>query len=391
MELHNRFLDRAIDLCERTRDYPEGTRFRWTVEVFSCLLRWWENRRAADHQRLRECLKRGEIDVGARYLNGTELYSPEDVAWEAAELERLVELTGYRPATAIQNDVNGFPLAFARSLADAGVNTVMMGLNTTMGHSPAPRCSVFHWNLGDGRRMLVWNGWIYNRIKTFCHLDELADKFLDAAEAFLSGLPKDYPYDFAVTSATIGDNIGPFVNLPKQVRHFNEKSTGLQLRIATFAEFAAVLQNKVSGAPTHSGQWPDFWTFGAGSMPQLTGMVRRAQRRLRLVEQFRRHGWAHETGGTLTLDRARQALAYACEHTYDSHSSSGETCGSSDAIRQKAQIQVDAAVAESASMVLLRDHLTAMAADKPKTPISVLVANPHDLDLTIDYLTHPVA
>lgn len=387
LELHNRFLDRAILLCEHTRGFPEGSRFRWTVEVFSCVLRWWEQRGESARARLRECLERGEIDIGARYLNGTELYSPEDVAWEATELERMVALTGYRPASAIQNDVNGFPLAFARSLASAGVSTVMMGLNTTMGHSPFPRCSGFLWELGDDRRMLVWNGWIYNRIKTFCHLDELAEKFHGAADAFLASLPEGYPYDFAVTSATIGDNIGPFVSLPDQVRNFNERSGGLQLRIATFRGIAERLQRSGVPLPSHGGQWPDFWTFGEGSMPQLVGMVRRAQRRLRLVEQFRARGWADESGGTLDRDLARKALAYACEHTYDSHSSSGETCGSSDSLRQKAQVIHDAAVAESASMVLLRDHLTAMAADKPKQPVSVLLANPHDHALGLDYLT----
>jgi len=387
LELHNRFLDRAIDLCEQTRDYPEGARFRWTVEVFSSALHWWEQRGERDRRRLRACLERGEIDIGARYLNGTELYSPGDVAWEAAEFERLVAVTGYRPAIAIQNDVNGFPLAFARSLAAVGVKTVMMGLNTTMGHSPFPRCSAFNWDVGDGRALLVWNGWIYNRIKGYCHLDDLGEKFHAAANVFFGGLPKDYPYDFAMTSATIGDNIGPFVNLPEQVRRFNDRSDGLKLRLATFAEFAGVLRQAGSGLPTYNGQWPDFWTFGAGSMPQMIGMVRRAQRRLRLVERFREMGWANESGGTLTFERARRALAYACEHTYDSHSSCGEICGSPDALRQKAQIQVEAAVAESASMVLLRDHLSAMAAGKPKTPVSVLVANPHDHAMVFDYLS----
>lgn len=387
LELHDRFLDRAIGLCEQTRDCPEGARFRWTVEVFASALHWWEHRGTADHRRLRECLTRGEIAIGARYLNGTELYAPEDVAWEATQSARLARLTGLRPDVAVQNDVNGFPLAFARSLAAGGVTTLVMGLNTTMGHSPVPRCSAFRWDLGDGREWLVWNGWIYNRIKGYCHLDELGDMFHARVEAFLASLPPNYPYDFAVTSALIGDNTGPFVHLPEQVRRFNESSNTLQLRLATFAEFAATLRSQARDLPTYAGQWPDFWTFGAGSMPQWVGMVRRAQRRLRLVEQFRARGWANASGGSLTLDRARRATAHFCEHTYDSHSSSGELCGSSDSLRQKAQVHVDAATAETASMVLLRDHLAALAADRPQEPVSVLVANPHPHELTLDYVT----
>lgn len=387
LELHDRFLDRAIGLCEQTRDYPDGARFRWTVEVFAMVLHWWEHRPTAAHERLRECLRRGEIDIGARYLNGTELYAPEDIAWEMREFERLAGLTGCRPAAAIQNDVNGFPLAFATPLAAAGVKTVVMGLNTTMGHSPFPRCHAFRWQTGEGRELLVWNGWIYNRIKTFCHLDRLAEDLPARLAAFFGSLPAGYPHDFAMTSATMGDNIGPFPLLPEQVRRFNENHTGCRLRLATFAEFAQVLSACRGQLAVHAGHWPDFWTFGAGAMPQMVASLRRAQRRLRLVEQFRGLGWANETGGSLTLDRARRAVAFACEHTYDSHTSSGLQCGSSDALRQKAQLQVEAATAESAAMVLLRDHLAAMAAKLPPGPVRVLAANPHPWPLEIDYLS----
>lgn len=389
LELHDRFLDCAITLCEQTRGHAEGARFRWTVEVFFQVLHWWERRDEAARARLTECLRCGEIDIGGRYLNGTECYAPGDVEWELGEFQRLRELTGYAPDTALQNDVNGFPLAFASRLAAAGLNTIVMGLNTTMGHSPWRRCEAFRWNVGGGRELLVWNGWIYNRIKTFCHLDRMAAELPGKLDEFLGSLPADYPYDFAVTSATMGDNIGPFPSLPEQVRLFNEQNTGVRLCLATFSEFGKILaQSAVGKLPVYSGNWPDFWTFGAGAMPQMMASVRRAQRRLALVEKIRGLGWADESGGSLTMDAARRSLALACEHTYDSHSSGGSDSGSSDSLRQKAQIRVDASVAESTSMVLLRDHLTAMASTLPKNPVSVLAVNPHPWPLGLDYLTN---
>ena len=389
LELHDRFLDRAIELCEQTREHPEGARFRWTVEVYFSLFHWWDRRDERVRARLLECLRRGEIDIGGRYLNGTECYSPGDVAWEIAELGRLRELTGYRPETAIQNDVNGFPLAFASRLAEEGVKVLIIGLNTTMGHSPFRRCEAFRWNAGGGRELLVWNGWIYNRIKTFCHLDRMAAELPGKLEDFFASLPSDYPYNFAVTSATMGDNIGPFPSLPEQVRLFNEQNNGMRLCLATFSEFGKILARSVADKlPVYSGNWPDFWTFGAGAMPQMMASVRRAQRRLALVQQIRGLRWADESGGSLTMDAARRSLALACEHTYDSHCSSGLDSGSSDSLRQKAQIQVEASVAESASMVLLRDHLTAMAAPLPKEPASVLAVNPHPWPLGMDYLSN---
>lgn len=389
LELHDRFLDRAIALCEQTRDYPEGAGFRWTVEVFFQVFHWWERRDEVDHARLLECLLRGEIDMGGRYLNGTEGYSSGDVAWEICQLRRLRELTGYAPVAALQNDVNGFPLAFASRLAAEGVKAVVMGLNGTMGRSPFRRCEAFRWNVGEGRELLVWNGWIYNRLRTFLHLDRMAAELPGKLDAFLASLPEDYPYDFAVTSATMGDNVGPFASLPEQVRLFNEQNTRVRLCLATFADFAGILAaTDVPKLPVHSGNWPDFWTFGQGAMPQMMASVRRAQRRLRVVEKIRELGWADETGGSLTLDAARRSLALACEHTYDSHSSWGLESGSSDSLRQKAQIRIDAAVAESASMVLLRDHLAAIAAPLPKEPVSLLALNPDPWPVGMDYLSN---
>lgn len=102
IELHDRFLDCAIALCEQTRGHAEGARFRWTVEVFFQVLHWWERRGEGGRARLTECLRRGEIDIGGRYLNGTECYAPGDVEWEMGEFESLRELTGYTPDTALR-------------------------------------------------------------------------------------------------------------------------------------------------------------------------------------------------------------------------------------------------------------------------------------------------
>jgi alpha-mannosidase len=33
LELHRRFIDEALDIAERTADYPDDAKFRWTCEV----------------------------------------------------------------------------------------------------------------------------------------------------------------------------------------------------------------------------------------------------------------------------------------------------------------------------------------------------------------------
>ena len=51
MELHRRFIDEALDIAERTADYPDDSRFRWTCEVTGITLDWWKNAGSADRDR----------------------------------------------------------------------------------------------------------------------------------------------------------------------------------------------------------------------------------------------------------------------------------------------------------------------------------------------------
>ncbi|MFA6292364.1 MAG: hypothetical protein WC637_11310 [Victivallales bacterium] len=363
-ELHDRFLDQAIKLCNDTRDLPESSRFRWTIEVFATLEHWFENRNAKQMDELLEMMRAGRIDVGGRRFNGTFLSTREDFRWEldrAAAFSRKYEV----PVTnVIQNDVNGFPVACAEEMAARGMDGLLMGLNTTLGLSPFPRPAAFRWSLPSGKEISVYHGWIYNRLKSFIRLDSLAKELPAKLGAVLGSVPDDYPFDFLMMTATENDNVGPFPKLSEQVQLFNELGTGVELRIDTMSSFMKRIKDRKKELKSLAGDWPDPWVFGHGSHPQEIAVVRRAQRRLAAVEQIRNLGWANETGGTLSLDRARSELAVACEHTDGSHSSSGEP-DSYDTQRQWAQIRVNHWNAESISMGLLRDHLAAIAKQLP--------------------------
>ncbi len=379
-ELHDRFLDQAIRLCNDTRDLPEESRFRWTVEVFSTLEHWMENRNIKQVDELLELMRAGRIDVGGRRFNGTFLSTCEDFRWELDRTVAFSRKYGVPVANVMQNDVNGFPLACAEEMVSRGMDGLLMGLNTTMGFSPFPRPAAFRWSLPSGKEISVYHGWIYNRLKSFISLDRLAKELPAKLGAVLGGVPADYPFDFLMMTATENDNVGPFPKLSEQVRLFNEQKTGVELRIDTMTSFMGRIKERKKEMKSHAGDWPDPWVFGHGSHPQEVAVARRAQRRLAAVEQIRNLGWANMSGGTLTLDHARAELAVACEHTDGSHSSSGEP-DSYDTQRQWAQIRVNHWNAESISMGLLRDHMAAIGKQLPekiKEP-SVILVNPFDV------------
>jgi hypothetical protein len=380
-ELHDRFIDQAISLCNDIRDLPETSRFHWTIEVFVALEHWMENRNAKQIDELLELMRAGLIDVGARRFNGTFLSTREDFRWELDRAVAFSEKYGVPITNTMQNDVNGFPVACAEEMTARGMDGLLMGLNTTMGFSPFPRPAVFRWSLPSGKEISVYHGWIYNRLKSFISLDRLAKELPAKLGAVLGGVPADYPFDFLMMTATENDNVGPFPKLCEQVRLFNEMNTGVELRIDTMTSFMDRIKERRKEMKSLAGDWPDPWVFGHGSHPQEVAVARRAQRRLAAVEQIRKLGWANETGGTLTLDRARAELALACEHTEGSHSSSGEP-DSYDTQRQWAQIRVNHWNVDSISMGLLRDHLAAIAGKLPnrglENPRSVEEGKPGD-------------
>ena len=63
MELHRRFIDEALDIAERTADYPDDAKFRWTCEVTGGTMDWWVNAGNADRDRFLAAVKRGQIEV----------------------------------------------------------------------------------------------------------------------------------------------------------------------------------------------------------------------------------------------------------------------------------------------------------------------------------------
>jgi hypothetical protein len=389
-ELQDRFVDQAIALCEATAGLPPEARFHWTIEVFATLAHWWAHRDARWRERLLALMRAGRVAVGARRFNGTFLNDRLDIRWELEQAQSFARAHGVRIDTAFNNDVNGFSLGYAQEMVRHGVGGLVMGLNTTMGITPFPRPNAWRWIMPSGDPVLVWNGFIYNRLKSFLNADRLADELPGRLTAFVATYPEDYPFDFAMTNAVVDDNTGPLATLPEQVCRFNAAGHDLRLAIVTVSGFMERVRAAAAQVPEYKGDWNDAWSFYLGSFPQCVAAVRRAQRRLALVEGIRRRGWANEAGGSLTIDTARAEIAVAAEHTYGSHSASGEP-DSADTQRQWAQIGVSAWNAESMSMSLLRDHLAAVAASQPNpdSAVSALLINPTENSIAARLLYEP--
>ena len=81
-ELHNRYLDEAIEYCERTSSYPEGSRMKWTCEVTSVAQNWLKTASPQQVRRMRKLVANGQIGFGAMLFHWTALHQ-EDLLRES--------------------------------------------------------------------------------------------------------------------------------------------------------------------------------------------------------------------------------------------------------------------------------------------------------------------
>ena len=148
-DLQVRFLDAAIDACQR------NPHFRWTAEALLTVDDFWRSAAPERRQAFLRVVKSGQMDVMALPFNQAPFMNAlewrQALNWIPASLWRDLQ-----PRVAMQNDVNGFPRAGAMLVLDRGVRHLLMGINADSGGPPFERPTAFWWKMPDGRRMLVY-------------------------------------------------------------------------------------------------------------------------------------------------------------------------------------------------------------------------------------------
>ena len=159
-DMQRRYLDIALDTALATRRLPEEARFHWTAETTVAVGEWWQAASPARRKQFLQAIRAGQIEVTALPLNATPFLDRNHwqvmAHWLPEELWRE-----FKPQTAVQNDVNGFPRAGASAILDRGVRYLFTGINDDSGGAPLPRLTAFWWKQPDGRRLFVWNSLSY--------------------------------------------------------------------------------------------------------------------------------------------------------------------------------------------------------------------------------------
>jgi hypothetical protein len=381
LELHRRFLDEALDLAEATADRKDGSAFKWMVEVSGIALDWWRMASAAERERFVLAARAGRVEVAGMRWNQAHL-SDHHMLIEAMEPVRLLREAGVPVRSAMNTDVNGVNWGVVDVMLDHGIENFSMAINEHFGHAVRPRPQAFNWRSPSGRTLLVHNGLIYGvSVSGWLGIPGDIEKSKVAVPRLVELLEqRGYPHSVLIMQATnihYCDNNAPNPALPDHIRRFNEESgAGVKLRIATLSEaFDRLRQEDLSGIPTLSGDWPDWWTFGSGGTMRETAVTLAGERALRDAQQL--FAWSPGRGArSRALEtRAAEALALYVEHTYTADRAARKP-DSPDVDNQIHWKKAQAYEGLSLARMLRRDGLAALAARHAGTTRSALLYNP---------------
>ena len=311
-DLQRRYLDLALDTAQATRRLPDEARFRWTAETTVAVNDWWQAATPARRREFLKAVRAGQLEVSALPLNNTPFLDREQ--WQTMTHWLPEELwQDFKPQTAVQNDVNGFPRAGAKALLDRGVRYLFSGINGDSGGPPLPRLTAFWWKQPDGRRLFVWMSLTYGDGFFFFEKDEWrrgplplaadgrfrpprAGDILKTDEASLRKAHercvtrlRQFEHDgyrhpvmaVSMTSMWRYDNDPPFPPLSDFVAAWNQLGLQPKLRLTTATGAMRDLE-KAAGptAPEYQGEWTDWWANGTACAPREVAASRFAKRSL---------------------------------------------------------------------------------------------------------------
>ncbi len=359
LQKHYEYFDEVIELARESAQYPEGSQFKWNVEVLWAVDSYLRETTPEKRAAFIEAVKKGWIGLDALYGNElTALCRPE-------ELVRLVDCAGQLRKqydvtidSAMITDVPGYTWGLVPVLAHTPVKYFCVGPNR--GHRIGYTLSQwgdkpFYWRSPCGQHKILT--WVAGEGYSFFHSGRL-----DGGRLFeyLQRLEQaEYPYDMLHLRYSIGgDNGPPDPGLADFARDWNEKYAYPRLVVATtremFQEFEARYGNDL---PTVAGDFTPYWEDGAASSARETIINRAAAERLVQAETLFAMLQPTEYPAEDFYQAWRDVILYD-EHTWGAHNSISEPEGEF-ALSQWKIKQAFALDAETQSNQLLKEAVSA--------------------------------
>jgi alpha-mannosidase len=335
--IQNNNIWKALELIDRTKDYPEDSRFVWNVESLWAVENFLGIASEADKQRFIAAVKAGRIALSANYANIlTGLCTPEEMHWIVEYADSLRKWYDLPITMAMQTDIPGMSWSMVDAYAAHGIRHLSQGPNyipdmpdggdrigstlREQGDKPywwkgtTGRDSILVWTAGQGYG--GWHGYTAGAIK---------ERGTRKIAAYMNDLAaKGYPYDMVQWRYNIVSDNGPVDStLSDFVREWNSTYASPRLIIANAGTMMQQFEEKYGERiPTWSGDFTPYWEDGAYSTAAEEGSVRVLSARLtNLIEAAK---ILDKPIDPHLLYRAKRSIVMWHEHTW------GAWCSISD-------------------------------------------------------------
>lgn len=283
-DIHWKYFEEVIEYAKKSRDYPEGARFKWNAEVMWAVDSYLDNAPPYKRAEFINAIKKGWIGLDALYANElTGLCNTEELVRLTGSSRRISKMCGVPLESAMITDVPGWTWGLVPVLARSGVKYISLGTN--FGHRIGSTIEKwgdrpFYWVSPSGEEKILC--WIHEKAYSMFHtgLDKAALKNSESEKKvfnYLAELDKNnYPYDIVPLRYNIGsDNGPPDPDLAQTVTDWNAKYISPKLVIATTSEMFKAFEKKYGDQiPVVRGDFTPYWEDGAASSAEETAINR---------------------------------------------------------------------------------------------------------------------
>jgi len=299
------FYDDIARFCEETDDWPEESKYRYTVEQTWSIQHFLEegHREKEVVEKLGKYIKEGRIEIPAFFGNEiSTLCSHEELIRLMYPSFRLKRKYGVPIRTGAITDVPGMSWGLPTVLAGAGVKYFFAGLPTyfrwggrtdihTFWDEAAilrhGRPDAFRWQGPDGGSVLVYYQGSYGFFTGGAGPNS-SQEIMDHLPGKLNAMEKqDSPFDVVRYIHNGVDNYPPGVNVSHIVREWNNRWAYPKLVVATNTMFFEALEKQCQDVRTFRGELPHTdYAVGAIGTAKETAINRITHDRLHSAEKF---------------------------------------------------------------------------------------------------------
>ena len=342
--IHKRNIDQGIKLAEKTKGYPDGSRYLWNTEVMWPLERYMRNASTEKRKELISAIQKDQLVPDAAYVHVNTSTCSEEELIELFKYSRSIETLSGKPIDVmVQVDLPGMAWGVVPVLAHEGIKYIMMMPNGTRGNQKmtyALNQKPFWWESPDGKsKVLFFQPGSYgiglgkgkvtgrpwfgeqdtSRIPEVVKTDQPRTNFLD--EHLFSTLPSleksSHPMDIYVVTWAMWDNALLDADLPDAVSSWNKEYAFPHLEIASAHQIMLTIEKRYGAQlPTVKGDYTEYWTDNMGVAAKENKMNCNSKDRLLQAETIWTILHPGKPAPRTDFDEAWRNIILGSEHTY---------------------------------------------------------------------------